>query len=289
MGNAFSESELKSICSQLIEQHGGELRPRFSGHPKHKKLWRGSSREIADRLTHGQAFQAVLLASDQDIVAAIDECIDTGEIVIPGTEVRRSPAAFPHLNWADAHFECSRLGTRVVGIGEDATPNARLKRLLIAIQKDEADLGQLQWRLRSLKGTSIGEKIEHLMPTETPAEIIKQLVFTSEEQLTAALQLVGAPHLSISKTGEDSLRTKLLWRLGFDQSDFESEMNTFENSLSEFRAIASSLTDSKGSRERVRSVGVNVFVYLEEVLDRVLCFSTWLLLADHFSTGHAYD
>ncbi len=289
VGNVFSETELRAICSRLIEQHGGNFRPQFSADSKYKNLWRGSASEIAARMTNGQALQIILLALDEDILAAIDGCIDASEISIPSTEVRRARVAFPYLNWAYAHFECSRLGTRVVGSDENTNPNARLKRLLLAIQKNEADISQLQWRLRSAQGTSMGEKIENLILAETPTEIVKQLVFASEEKLRAALQHIRAPHLSISGFDEAKLRTKLLWRLGFDQSEFESEMNTFDSALAEFRAVANGLSGAKGWKERVRSIGVNVFVYLEEALDRTLCFSTWLLLADHFAANHSYD
>jgi hypothetical protein len=39
----------------------------------------------------------------------------------------------------------------------------------------------------------------------------------------------------------------------------------------------------------VRSVGVNVFALLEEILDATLAFSSWLLLSDHFACEHVYN
>jgi hypothetical protein len=112
LGNVFSERELKDICAKLLEQ-GGHLRAQFPP-ALNQSVFRGSNEDVVKRLSKQQTMQVVLMARDQEIVAAIDECIEKGTISIPATEIRKSPVDFQYRTWADSHFECSRLGLRIV-------------------------------------------------------------------------------------------------------------------------------------------------------------------------------
>jgi hypothetical protein len=288
MGNVFSERELRLVAARLIADTTG-LRAELSKQVSERQLLRGSASEIAKRLSNSQLIQLILVAKDEDIIAAIDRCIDIGEILIPITEVRKSPTSFYLRTWADSHFECSRLGTRVIGRDVRADPSARLKRLIRSIYSSEVDTKQLNWRLRHISGTTLGEKLEQLIADGLPGDIVSQLVLGSEEKLREALVHLRAIHLFAENIDEKLLLQKILWKIGFNPSRFESPVERFVTAAQELRSASAAPERGPDWSEKVRSAGVNLFVYLEDVLDRALCFSTWLLLADHFASGHCYD
>src|SRR5207247_7045910 len=203
LGNVFSEAELKGICAKLLEQNS-QLRAQFTP-ALTQSLFRGSNEDAVKRLSKPQTMQVVLMARDREIVAAIDECIEKGGIAIPATEIRKSPVDFQYRTWADSHFECSRLGLRIVGDKERASPSERLNRLIRALYRDEADAKQLGWRLRHIAGSTLGQKLESFISTESPTEILRQFVFVSEGKLQSALTYIRAGHLLADNFEEESL------------------------------------------------------------------------------------
>ncbi len=283
LGNAFSERERRQILSTLLASVG-RLRAHFT---EIGATFRGSNQDIVERLDESQTMQAILAARDADIIAAVDRCIDARNVVIPLAEVRKTPVRVRNT-FADPHYECSRLGSRIVG-NHLAKPTARMKRLIRSIYQQEADARQLAWRLRLTAGKTLGEKLENSIATESPAQLLQKFVFVSEEKLKAALDHLHAPHLYCQDFDESSLMNKILWRIGFEPSRFESYTRPILAAVRELREVGGRATSDMDWKERIRRTGVNVFVYLEELLDRTLCFSTWLALGDHFGDFHQYD
>jgi len=84
--------------------------------------------------------------------------------------------------------------------------------------------------------------------------------------------------------GDATIINRLLWKFGFDPMLFDDFISRFRARLALFTEaiLASSPIDSEDSREKVRGVGVNVFVSVEEFLDRLIAYNVWLLDSDHF-------
>ena len=73
---------------------------------------------------------------------------------------------------------------------------------------------------------------------------------------------------------------------------FDDAIPRFKIRLSEFEEaiLANSPIDTEDARERVRAAGVNVFVSLEDFVDRIVSYNVWLLSSDHFlSTNFIYS
>ena len=81
------------------------------------------------------------------------------------------------------------------------------------------------------------------------------------------------------------VRRRLLWKLGFTLARYEDDYQLLRNRIAEFREVVLHLPQqpNEDERARVRSVGVNLFVSVEQFLESLLCFNVWLLSSDHFT------
>lgn len=284
LGNAFTAGELRSVVAEIIDTRDKSVRAHLP--PK----LTGSGKTIAACLTKPEAMQVVLIAKDEDIVAAVDGLVEAGTIKIPTSEVRKSyPAQFQPSWLGAATCECSALGLRVVPARGEMQV-ARLRRLVENVYQGEAE--SLRWRLRGFKGFSLGEPIEKYISETDPVTVLRDLIFVSPENLRKSFEHLRAPHLRIpaAVVEDDELIRKLLWKLGFPQSRFDSTLRSLYESLKEFRAAANvEVKNTEQWRSLVRGAGANVFVALEEVLDLALGFSAWLLLSDPIQEKHLYN
>jgi len=81
------------------------------------------------------------------------------------------------------------------------------------------------------------------------------------------------------------VRRRLLWKLGFTLARYEEEYQLLRNRIAEFREVVLQTPPQPSENEhaRVRSVGVNLFISVEQFLEDLLCFNVWLLSSDHFT------
>lgn len=144
-----------------------------------------------------------------------------------------------------------------------------------------------------MDGETIGEKIEIYIGSESPEDAIRKLAFTDEQRVRACLDQIRASHFPLPKTQseENRLIARMLWKLGFPPTAFPSPLTPFTERLRNLKQVASgrAALSEEEWREQVRSVGTNVFVALEELLDLSLPFLTWLLLADHLEENHDFN
>jgi hypothetical protein len=91
--------------------------------------------------------------------------------------------------------------------------------------------------------------------------------------------------------GEEQSATirRLLLKFGFDLPRYEEEYALLRERVSQFMACALELppTPTEEGRARVRSVGVNLFVSVEQFLEDVVAYSVWMMASDHF-TGTSF-
>src|SRR5262249_54798165 len=97
--------------------------------------------------------------------------------------------------------------------------------------------------------------------------------------------------ISGNRVSDESAAQRILWKLGFDPPQFEDGLTRFRARLREFTetVLAVSPIEREEARDRVRAAGVNVFVSVEEFLDRLISYNIWLLATDHFMSKFVFD
>lgn len=290
LGNAFSEGEMRLIVEQIIAQGKQTIRKRF---PKHLATqFAASSVQIVSELSKPELLQIGLISSDIYAAATLDRLIDEKVLKMPATEVRRLKVAATLDSWTGAEPECSAAGLRVIGNGPSVTPLSRLKRLIIAVHQSEEAKAQLKWFLRHIPGQTIGQQLEVLINREDPKGILCTLIVNNIAVLKSSMLHLQASYLDLPKNESEEARfvEKLLWKLGFQPSAFDSPVSTFRRKLEEFREVVVSNHSHDGSWiTRVRSAGVNLFVSLESLLSQSLSFACWVFLSDPLNDKHVYN
>jgi hypothetical protein len=288
LGSGFSQSELRTLLKEVFDVGGKNLRRVIFG-IRPELVTKGGSEQAIDSLTKAEVLQVLLLASDVDLVSAMDNAVTSGRIYVPPSEIRKAIGVVLRRSWTRCFCELSDLGLRVVGGDVPRTladPMARLKRLILEVYGADADERVLQFYLRGISGSAVGQQLELYLRSKDPADSIRKFLFASPERLKAAFNNIRAPHFRIPDNEADDtmLINQLLWKLGFKKVRVESRLTEFYARLEEFRGTAQTADiDEEEGRKLIRSAGINLFVSLEEILDLALSFTTWLLLADHIS------
>jgi hypothetical protein len=224
-----------------------------------------------------------LLATDVQLAEEIERVIERGELSIPATEVRTSQLLRMSGGWFDINWECSIRGLRPISARRNLGV-ARVRELIKDLYSGDRGLSNLTWKIRHTPGENVIDKLDLYVRSEPPANIIRSMFLDSHDNLKAVFASLkyGLFEFPSTKEEEDALVDKLLWKLGFDVPLFPQYQKQFHNRIASFiKVSARSEPYVEGDREAIRSVGVNVFVSLEELLDYSLSFITWVLLCDH--------
>lgn len=278
LGNGLGDSEIRQLTSHVLtENHGGTrelLKSRIG-----KKAERPAGEIVVD-LDRAGCLQLLLLATDDLLVESVEQLVDADEIVIPATEIRSSPWSNGPNGFWSSKAELSALGVRSASPYRDL-PVLRLKRLLRRLYSTE----DLAWRLVELPGEDVEQKLERLISDTDPLDIVNRYLLDSQELFTRSVDFLQYGRFPQPTSSEDreSVSKRIVWKLGFDVHQFPTLPGTFRRRLQAFKEIVNAgPIDSEEREEQVRSVGVNLFVSLEDILDESLGFATWALLADHY-------
>ncbi len=90
--------------------------------------------------------------------------------------------------------------------------------------------------------------------------------------------------LSVADALEASAVERILWKFGFNPTSYDEHIPRLMDRLSAFSETLVTIggITTENDRERIRSAGVNLFVSVEDFLERVVSFNVWLLKTDHF-------
>ncbi|MBI3020737.1 MAG: hypothetical protein HYY59_01900 [Candidatus Omnitrophica bacterium] len=283
--NAFSEGELRSLLKVIIEEHSKEIRSRFPKTGRWKTLRTESPVKIVQNLSKGQCFQLVLLMDDCTIVRSLEYLIEDGVVKIPATEVRRQNVPQIGSGWYNVEWECSRFGFRCISKNENIAP-ARLKRLVLLLNREETQKRQLEWKLRHVPVEGLKGKLDAWIHEHDPREILREIILTTEDNMLRTFESLryGWFTQPTASQEEDRLIDKILWKLGYDVRLFPPDQKIFWDRLEAIiTRVKSRPIKEEADREAIRSVAANFFVSLEDVLDRSLSFISWALLCDHYA------
>lgn len=245
--------------------------------PNGKKINK-SPEEIADSLTAEEQHQLLLMLSDEDLVSFIDELIIKRDIVIPPSELRTPKTYSPGLP-KDVGTCLSSLGIRSLS----HPPVVELAASIWSTYESLSLLDELQWRLRNHKAPTVRHSVINYIRARGPAQTIKELILVS-------------PSISreISKSiifrfyddeNEEETINRFLWKFGFNMPRYNLEYELLRTHLLVFEKLLSELGPDilETDKEKVRAIGVNVFVAAEVFLEDLLCYNVWLLNSDHFT------
>jgi hypothetical protein len=284
LANGFSASELNAILRAVIETGSKVFRSRLPVGKRFKALLSGSAVDICSRLDQSQSMQLLLLASDKEIAVAIETLLENGTIRIPWTEVRSAMVSPRPSGWFGLRSECSQHGVRSRSTRSEV-PLARLKELIRQAYGTADDLAQLEWFLRHTDGDSVHEKLNRYIHTESPVRVTRDLLLANPKFLKKAYDFLrhGVFPFPVAPHDEERVITKILWKLGFDTPNYPPHQSAFWQRLEQLLSVTRTYKDyTEADREAIRSVAVNFFVSVEELLDLSLSFICWTLLGDHY-------
>jgi hypothetical protein len=254
------------------------LRKTLALPPRKERDAEGPADQVASRLGPEAQLQLLLTLPDQDLVSLVDDAVCSKAIKVPLGEIRELRYETPR-GPKDSGSQLSALGIR--SVRRDPVVN-----LTSAIWRAYTRLGlgnELEWRVRSDVAKSPYEALVAFVRNHGPAESIHELILTSARITAAVCEDLQVP-LVYARGTDKSAIDRMLWKLGFNPMQFDDSIPRFKSRLAEFNEtiLVSTPIDTEDARERVRAAGVNVFVSLEDFLDRLISYNVWLLSSDHF-------
>ncbi|HXN94043.1 MAG TPA: hypothetical protein VN879_06040 [Candidatus Acidoferrales bacterium] len=262
----------------LVSDQGALLRGVLALPPRRKREADGPAKDVASRQSPEAQLQLLLVLPDKDLVGLIDDAVISRAIRIPLGETREVKYNVP-MHSGDSDSQLSALGIRSVRWD----PVVNLTRAIWRAYQLLGLPSELEWHVRSNEAKSPYEALVAFIRNRGPAESIRELVLSSARITTAVCDDLHIP-LTYASGSNGQKVDHLLWKLGFNPMQFDDSISRFKARLSEFNEVILTCTPitTEDARERVRAAGVNVFVSLEDFLDRLVSYNVWLLSSDHF-------
>ncbi|MGZ8158831.1 MAG: hypothetical protein ACXWT1_17385 [Methylobacter sp.] len=281
----FGQERTALVTHALKGNSKQALREILAKPPRKSSMSEGSPEDVAGRLTPEEQLQLLMTLDDSSLIEYIDEIVARKIIKIPLGE-RRMPE-FSAMRTGDDPAELSSLGIR--SCSENAIIN--LSALVWNAYDSEGLINELAWKLRQAGGKSTRELLFKYIRANGPETTIRELVLSSS---TVTKIICKEVKLSLSHvaTSDDISVERMLWKLGFNPEEYDDLLTRIKSRLNDFneKLLLVSPIETEDDREIIRSVGVNLFVSLEEFLDRLISFNVWLLSDDHFvSNRFHYD
>jgi hypothetical protein len=237
-------------------------------------LARKSNNEICCNLTDIEVFQILHCISDKTLANHIDRLVLSKKIQIPSSEMRRSILK-PPTRGVSFSSEISSIGIRPGILNPFAA-------LCSTIQQAYAstDPTELEWRLKIDSNNNQHLSLTEYIRTFGLSLSVKELILTSRPVTNKICEMLGIPEVG---SRDDATINRLLWKLGFEIPRHDDLLDRFDNELTNFEVFLQNVDWSLGeeTRKKVRSEAVNLFVTVEEFLDRVISYNVWLLASDH--------
>jgi len=144
-------------------------------------------------------------------------------------------------------------------------------------------LSDLQWRLHLPSGITVKEGLIHFIQENGPAVAIRKLIFITQAVTEYVCRKIKVP-IDIIERGEKNSVNMMLWKVGFSPPQYDDFSKRFLKHIENFRSELLLMPEvmKEDDRERIRSIGVNLFVYVEKFLDMLVSYNIWLLASDHF-------
>lgn len=280
VANCVVEEERSKLFElALTRESRGILRPLLATLTNRKRDLNGSPSVVPSKLSQEEQLQLLLVLNDEDLVALIDEATHLGHIRVSLGEKRDSKFG-PPRRVLDTATEFSSWGLRTV----NHSPTVNLISNVWQAYEACGLIDELEWRLRASAGDSSFSSLASFVRDHEPEASVRELIFASPQITKKICDQLKIPIKSVA-IQSDFAKEYLLWKLGFDPMKFDENIPRMKSRLIEFNEllVTGPAIELESARERIRSVGVNVFVSVEEFLDNLISYNVWLLASDHFS------
>ncbi len=247
---------------------------------------KGTPEAIAEGLGEAEQLEILLTLADVELQGLIDTCVLDKRIDVPLNEIRTARVGCPSLSNRDRPSELSSLGLR----SRPRVPLAFLHTIVWESYETLGLLEELGWKLRRKPGVPPNSALMDFIRASPPAQVVSELVLSSMPVTRVVCERFGIPIEAVDRGA--ALTELLLWKLGFNPSRFPDQYARFKTRIDEFSATVLPLLEvrTEEERARVRSVGVNLFVSVENFIQELVSYNTWLLASDHFvTTRFKYD
>ena len=288
LGDCLTIPELRSLVFWLhegVDDH--RLRDVY------RKVGIGNDLESSLNATNlGELLQLCWVATDEQICTALDALVREGRIKIPTSEVRRARINGAHAGAFHVGIEIGSSGVRTVAQQRDV-PLLRLHRLVSHLYdiSDTESATDLWWLLRGTGGPTVDARLANYLRVTPPREVLRTLVLWRRNHVeTAAVHLrLDAEDLRDPEdpTGthdldDDSLVSKMLWKLGFPQANIQSATTRLwsrhRDLMQQIRALN---PNQPQSADATNAAAQELFRELEGFLRDCIEFTTWSLTSDH--------
>src|SRR3989304_5419464 len=272
-------SERTKLLEHILKsEYGNEIRLILSSPPRKKNEGIGPPNEISKRLTAEEQLQLLMVLPDSVLINMIDSVVDIATIKIPVGQIRKTKN-LPSLPSLSPYTELSSFGLRSIS-------DSPVVSLVSLIEKSYSEAGlrnDLEWRLRSPSGISLGEALFNYLKTYGPEKAVRELILSSHQItkiVARELNIVLADYFN----NYDLFTNKILWKMNFDPPQYDDFSQRFLQRLDQFNeaVLQTSNIRTEEEREKIRAGGVNLFVSVEEFIDLLLCYNVWLIASDHF-------
>ncbi|MFD6742976.1 hypothetical protein ACWHA6_37090 [Streptomyces anthocyanicus] len=273
----FSDNELKAIAVTALGDRSLEFRKACST----AGVTIRNAEDFLRGLSKAEISQLLLLLPDKGIIRVIDSSVRADAIRVPSGEVRT-----PRLNSRkgghfDVSLQCSSRGVRVHS--DNAwTPMRRLRRLIQEVYAGPSYESHLKWKIRDVEAGSDEEKLDRYIATSEIHDIIRDLFLSGPDVFRLAATAIGLPEDNSRPDRE--LMSDFTWKLGFPLDLDDEGVSELRKNAKDLREAAVEFSNHGEERKRaIRSFSPNLFVALEEALDRSLAFAAWLTTVDHWT------
>lgn len=240
----------------------------------------GSPDTIVNRIDEATQLQALLVLTNDELQPMLDACIFDNRISIPFTEIRDARIGAPKLTNRDRPTQISSLGVR----SKPRVPLALLHTVVWNSYEGAGLLEELGWKLRRKPGLPSPELLMEFIRTNNPEQVVLDLILSSMPVTRSICDRFRIRLDALERTA--GITDILLWKLGFNPTRFVDYYPTLRSRIDEFTSTILSLPEvrTEDERARIRSVGVNLFISVEQFVQDLVSYNTWLLASDHFVT-----
>lgn len=276
IAEGFSDTELRTIAHTAFGDRPLGLREKCAkaGIPVR------SAEDFLSSRSRAEIIQILLLMPDREIVRTVDSSVRTGKVSVPSGEVRRSRLNGFNSGHFETSYQCSSRGVRVYS-ANSWTPMRRLRRLIRDVYQG-ADLeSRLNWKIRQIEANSQDEKLDKYLAANEVHLVIRDLFLSGPDVFRRAADSVGL--VEESSRSDAELVSDITWKLGFPLDLDDRGAADLRENANSLREAASEFSHYGQEQQRIlRSLSPNLFVSLEETLDRALVFACWLTAVDQW-------
>ncbi|MDX3087802.1 hypothetical protein PV620_05455 [Streptomyces sp. ME02-6978a] len=272
----FSDVELHAITLTAFGDRSLDLRKKCSA----EGIVVRDANDFLRGLSKAEIAQLLLLMPDAGIYRAIDSAIRAGEISIPSGEIRSPQLNGRRSGYFETTLQCSNRGVRAHS-ANSWTAMRRIRRLIRDVYAGSTYEAHLQWKIRDIEGATQDEKLDNYIASSEIHEIIRDLFLSGPDVFRRAADKIGL--LGENPRSDSELISDFTWKLGFPLDLDDRGASDLRDNAKALRRVAAEFSHyGEEQKKALRSHSPNLFVSLEEVLDRALVFATWLTTVDHW-------